>query len=92
MERWQQLEVDRAEIGKQYKDFTDELIQKLRAGAPVQDGLLVIELEKTPRKSPAWKEEFIAKCGQAAADAVYEAAESTDVYTVDVHRRSRFAK
>lgn len=92
LERFQELEADLSEIAIQYAELKADFIAKVKAGAPIQEGRLTIEVTESPRKSPAWKEAFIKTNGDEAAQAVIEATEETKVTTVDVHRRSRFAR
>lgn len=92
LEKFDQIAVDRSEVGKQYDALKAELIAKLQAGAPIQEGVLTIELGESGRKFPDWKHEFIRANGEAAAQAVIDGTEEKPIYTVDVHRRSRFVR
>lgn len=92
LDRFQQLEADRKEIGQQYEDLKAEFVAKTTAGAPIQEGPLTLDVNESKRKFPAWQEAYIRTNGQAAADALIEATEEKPVITVDVHRRSRFAR
>jgi hypothetical protein len=92
LENFQQIEADHKELATQYNSTRKELIEKMRVGAPLQEGPLTIELSNSDRKFPDWKQAYTDRLGEAAAAELVAAADTQTIWSIDVHRRSRFAR
>lgn len=72
------LKKEYEELEKQVKSTEKDLLARIEAGAKVNSKIFSVAIDRSyVRRIVAWKEEFVARLGQAVADKVIENTKDT---------------